>query len=100
MNKSKGWDEIHLSEDPAVELLQELGYSYIEPETLESERDSLKETVLTDRLGTALRKLNPWWRFRFASWLTLMQIPVEMPFEPLVGCILVTLRDVMPKLSL
>ena len=34
MTKSKRWDEAHLSEDPAVELLQELGYTYVEPETL------------------------------------------------------------------
>jgi len=60
MTKSKGWDEAHLSEDPAVELLQELGYSYVDPETLEAERDSLKEIALTERLVTALRKLNPW----------------------------------------
>ena len=54
------WNELHLSEDPAVELLQALGYAYVAPEVLEAERESLKETVLTKRLGKALKKLNPW----------------------------------------
>jgi type I restriction enzyme, R subunit len=54
------WNEQHLSEAPALELLQALGYAYVTPETLEVERGSLKETILTNRLGTALRRLNPW----------------------------------------
>ena len=41
--KPTGWDELHLAENPAVELLQSLGYSYIPPEDLESERASFKE---------------------------------------------------------
>jgi len=49
-----------LSEDPAVEVLQALGYTYVPPEVLEAERESLKETILTARLGRALGKLNPW----------------------------------------
>jgi type I restriction enzyme R subunit len=54
------WDELHLSEDPAVDLLTALGYTYVSPEVLEAERESLKEAVLTQRLTRALRKLNPW----------------------------------------
>jgi hypothetical protein len=30
-----GWDEAHLAEDPAVELLHSLGYTYAAPEALE-----------------------------------------------------------------
>ena len=30
-----GWDELHLAENPAVELLQSLGYTYVPPEDLE-----------------------------------------------------------------
>jgi type I restriction enzyme R subunit len=56
----KDWNELHLSEDPAVALLQTLGYTFVAPEVLEAERESLKETVLTKRLGAALLKLNPW----------------------------------------
>jgi type I restriction enzyme R subunit len=58
--KGQDWDELHLSENPAVELLEALGYTYVPPETLDAERDSLKETILTKRLGKALKKLNPW----------------------------------------
>ena len=55
-----GWDEAHLAEDPAVELLESLGYTYVPPEALEPERASLKETILTGRLAAALERLNPW----------------------------------------
>jgi len=56
----RDWNELKLSEDPAVELLQSLGYEYVEPEVLESERDNFKLVVLDQRLADALRKLNPW----------------------------------------
>ena len=55
-----GWDELHLAEDPAVVLLESLGYTYVPPEALEPERASLKETILAGRLATALKRLNPW----------------------------------------
>ena len=58
--KVKGWDELHLAENPAVELLQSLGYTYLTPDELELERGSTKVTILTDRLGAALKRLNPW----------------------------------------
>ena len=58
--KPTGWDELHLAEDPAVELLKSLGYTCVQPEDLEPERASLKEAVLTGRLAAALRRLNPW----------------------------------------
>ena len=58
--KTTGWDELHLAEDPAVELLQSLGYTYISPEELDRERASFKEPILTDRLTLALKRLNPW----------------------------------------
>lgn len=55
-----GWDELHLAEAPAVELLQSLGYTYVPPDALDPERASLKETVLAGRLATAIKRLNPW----------------------------------------
>ena len=55
-----GWDELHLAENPAVELLQSLGYTYVPPEDLERERASFKEPILTGRLNLALKRLNPW----------------------------------------
>lgn len=54
------WNEEGLSETPAVELLQKLGYEYVAPEVLEAERASLREVVLVGRLEAALRRLNPW----------------------------------------
>jgi type I restriction enzyme R subunit len=56
----KGWNEANLSEDPAIRQLVGFGYSFIGAETLELERESLKEVVLTKRLAKALKKLNPW----------------------------------------
>ena len=58
--KTTGWDELHLAEDPAVDLLQSLGYTYVPPEELERERPSFKEPILTNRLTQALKRLNPW----------------------------------------
>ena len=58
--KTAGWDELHLSENPAVELLESLGYTYLRSEDLEQERPSLKEAILTGRLAAALKRLNPW----------------------------------------
>jgi type I restriction enzyme R subunit len=54
------WNELHLSEDPAVEVLEALGYTCVAPEVLEAERESLKGNILTGRLGRALKRLNPW----------------------------------------
>lgn len=56
----QSWNEITLSEDPAVEQLQRLGYAYVAPSTLEAERDSLKDVVLSKRLAAAVKRLNPW----------------------------------------
>ena len=58
--KATGWDELHLAENPAVELLESLGYAYVPPEYLDTERASYKETILTGRLAAALERLNPW----------------------------------------
>ena len=58
--KATGWDEQHLAEDPAVELLQSLGYTYVPPEELDRERSTFKEPILPGRLTQALKRLNPW----------------------------------------
>ena len=49
----------HLAESPAVEVLRSLGYTYASPEDLETGRPSLKEPILTNRLATTLKRLNP-----------------------------------------
>ena len=54
------WNEAGQSETPAVELLEKLGYAYVPPETLDAERDSLRDVVLVARLEVALKRLNPW----------------------------------------
>lgn len=60
MTNFQDWNELHLSEDPAVELLQSIGYAFIPSEDLDKERSSQKEIVLISRLEKAIRKLNPW----------------------------------------
>ncbi|WP_437954911.1 type I restriction endonuclease subunit R [Sorangium sp. So ce119] len=54
------WNEASLSEDPAVTLLEKLGYRYVAPEVLEAERESPKQPILPARLARALKKLNLW----------------------------------------
>ncbi|KIG12935.1 Type I restriction-modification system, restriction subunit R [Enhygromyxa salina] len=54
------WNEEKRSEAPAVALLRKLGYTEAPAELLESERATLKDTILTPRLSTALQRLNPW----------------------------------------
>jgi type I restriction enzyme, R subunit len=54
------WNEAGQSETPTVELLEKLGYAYVSPETLDADRDSLRDVVLVARLEAALRRLNPW----------------------------------------
>ena len=58
--KPADWDELHLAENPAVELLESLGYTYVSPEDRDTERTSFKETILSARLAAALKRLNPW----------------------------------------
>jgi len=52
------WNEIGQSEDPAVQLLEALGYTYLDPEALG--RESYRDVILESRLRAALRRLNPW----------------------------------------
>jgi type I restriction enzyme R subunit len=56
----KGWNEENLSENPAVEHLGRLGWTFARPENLDAERESLKQVVFIRRLSSARRKLNPW----------------------------------------
>ena len=58
--QTTGWDELHLSENPAVVLLESLDYTYVPPEELEGERTGFKAAILTGRLAAALKRLNPW----------------------------------------
>lgn len=55
----KNWTEAALSEDPAVEVLKLIGYTFVPPERLDQERESYAEVVIASRLRTAIKKLNP-----------------------------------------
>lgn len=57
---SSDWDEEHQSEGPAIALLEKFGYQFVFAEQLESDRESLKDPYLTQRVASALRRLNPW----------------------------------------
>lgn len=55
------WNELHLAEEPAVELLEKLGYTYVPAGELLADRGgSERQPVLASRLERALRRLNPW----------------------------------------
>lgn len=56
----KGWNEESLSENPGVEHLVRLGWTYVGPGPVNTERESPKRVVLVRRLSAALAKLNPW----------------------------------------
>ncbi len=60
MTKNVPWNELGLSEDPAIAQLERLGWRYVAPEALDPERESMKQVVLLKRLSSALRRLNPW----------------------------------------
>ncbi len=56
-------NEMSLVEIPAVEYLKSLGYDYaygkeLTPEC--GERESLSEVILSSRMKSSLKKLNPW----------------------------------------
>lgn len=57
---TQDWNEIHLSEDPAVELLQALGYTFVPSKQLDTEREGPKHVVLIPRLEKKLREFNTW----------------------------------------
>ena len=50
--------EKNISQQPAIELLQAMGYTYISPEDCEKQRGSRYNVLLKDILRGQLRKLN------------------------------------------
>ncbi len=59
-NYLSGWNEFTLSEGPAIKLLEKLGYTYVSPTVLESERERLQNPVVEPRLRKAIKRINPW----------------------------------------
>jgi len=54
----KDYDEINISQIPAIEVLKGLGYTYIPPEVAEMKRGNLYNVILKDILYNQLVKLN------------------------------------------
>ena len=53
-------NELHHAENPARELLEKLGWTYVPRETLAAERGDEREVLLKGRLQRALLRLNEW----------------------------------------
>ncbi len=58
--KEDRWNEETLSETPAVELLESLGYKYLSSEEIEPLREGERSSILTKTLQESLLDLNPW----------------------------------------
>ena len=53
-------NELSLAENPARELLERLGWTYVPREELAAERDDERDVLLYGRLTAALMRLNEW----------------------------------------
>ena len=53
-------NELNLAENPARELLERLGWTYVPREELAAERDDERDVLLYGRLTSALLRLNEW----------------------------------------
>ncbi len=53
-------NELNAAQEPARELLRELGYTYVPREMLAAERDRERDALLRGRLKDALLRLNLW----------------------------------------
>ena len=62
-------NELHHAENPARELLEKLGWTYVPRETLAAERGDEREVLLKGRLRRALLRLNAWMTESQAEWV-------------------------------
>jgi len=53
-------NELNEAEQPARELLEKLGYTYVPRQQLATERAGERDVLLEGRLAKALKRLNPW----------------------------------------
>jgi type I restriction enzyme, R subunit len=58
MPRAKDYDERYISQQPAIEVLKELGYCYISSEEAEAMRGNVYNVILKDVLAEKLRDLN------------------------------------------
>ena len=56
----KEFDELHYAENPARQLLERLGYTYVPRSEISEERGGEREVLLMERLTAALMRLNEW----------------------------------------
>ena len=66
---SGAWNEAGQSEDPAVALLEQLGYAYAPPETLEAEREHTGRGL--SHIGACLPRASFRTPRTLAAWLAL-----------------------------
>jgi type I restriction enzyme R subunit len=57
MNK-KGYNELNISQAPALEVLERIGYQIIQPEEAELMRENLYNVILKPIIKTQLEKIN------------------------------------------
>jgi len=60
MNTTSDWNEKQLVENRLIQQLQDMGYVLLHGSSLDTERETGREVVLTQRLTKAIRSLNPW----------------------------------------
>ena len=60
MTTSAKLNEFNHAEDPARQLLERLGWTYVPREALAAERSDEREVLLKGRLRAALMRLNEW----------------------------------------
>ena len=60
MTPPRKLNELNSAENPARELLERLGYTYVAREELAAEREGERDVLLTRRLTAALLRLNEW----------------------------------------
>ena len=58
MSNVKEYDELNISQLPAIEVLSALGYSYLSPTEAERQRGNLYNVLLTEVLQNQLNALN------------------------------------------
>ncbi len=58
MNRAKEYDEINISQIPALEVLQKIGYNILPPEKAEIMRGNLYNVILKDILYEKLKEIN------------------------------------------
>ena len=94
--------EVNVSQRPAIELLQTMGYKYISPEDCEKQRGSRYHVLLKDVLRSQLRKLNRYMYARVENEFSSANIERAMDDldEPLIDSLVRTSEKIYDALLL